>query len=375
MTSFFPTMRMKTGLCEEEDDMFNIHGHVGNHSRSSILESLRKIIKSRTEDKTKEVVTIGDFGTADGRASLCLINDMIYTIKAGLGEKQAIVLCYNDQPMNDFNRLIEVIRGNGQKSGLALGSDIYPVIIPRCMYGVCLPYNSMDLAISSVATHYLSKQVCQIKNGISLGEADEGEQLLIREQAKADWRTFVISRGRELKPGGYLVTMNVSSDEHDDEARFVEKGTTCVASFVTDMAKDGVITQEEYRATNFNSHYLRKAADFQEPFNSDLPEIKELGLELVSMKPIKHYLQYPTFDIVNKDYVEKMDYSQRIVSSIYPWMYHVLHGGLSESRTEEEKQAVIDNYFDRLREYVLAHSDHKPYVIHTEVVIKKKKTA
>ncbi|XP_060074062.1 uncharacterized protein LOC132553800 isoform X2 [Ylistrum balloti] len=302
------------------------------------------------------------------------MNEMIDEIKGRLGEKQAIVVYYNDQPMNDFNRLSNVIHGGGQNSGLTLRSNVYPAIIPRSMYNVCLPDNSLDVAFSSVATHYLSKQVCQIQNGVCFSDADKTEQFLIQEQAKDDWRTFVISRGREIKPGGFIITMNISSDEKGDEAMIVDKGTTCIGSFVTDMARNGVITQEEYRATNFNSYYLRKAADFVEPFISDIPEIRELGLELVSIKSMKHYLRHPTFDIVNKDNTDKMEYSQRIVSSTYPWMYHVVHDGLSNSRTEEEKRVIIDQYFNRLRDYVYVHSDHKPYLIFTEVVIKKRKT-
>ncbi|XP_021350923.1 uncharacterized protein LOC110448802 isoform X2 [Mizuhopecten yessoensis] len=218
------------------------------------------------------------------------------------------------------------------------------------MYEQCLPNNSLDLAISSVATHYLSKQVCQIKNGISIDKSDAIELRLMKEQAKDDWRSFVISRGRELKP---------------------EKGLLSLGRFVSDMATECVITQEEYVATNFNSDYLRTPAEFKEPFTSALPEVRELGMELVSVKLIKHYLHHPTFDIVNKDKTEKLEYSRRIVASVYPWMQHVLYEGLSVSRTEDEKQAIIDQYFDRLRTYAFDHSDHKPYLVFTEVVIKK----
>ncbi|XP_021350921.1 probable S-adenosylmethionine-dependent methyltransferase At5g38780 isoform X1 [Mizuhopecten yessoensis] len=239
------------------------------------------------------------------------------------------------------------------------------------MYEQCLPNNSLDLAISSVATHYLSKQVCQIKNGISIDKSDAIELRLMKEQAKDDWRSFVISRGRELKPGGFLITMNISSDGNGDKSMTVEKGLLSLGRFVSDMATECVITQEEYVATNFNSDYLRTPAEFKEPFTSALPEVRELGMELVSVKLIKHYLHHPTFDIVNKDKTEKLEYSRRIVASVYPWMQHVLYEGLSVSRTEDEKQAIIDQYFDRLRTYAFDHSDHKPYLVFTEVVIKK----
>ncbi|OWF43240.1 hypothetical protein KP79_PYT18809 [Mizuhopecten yessoensis] len=61
------------------------------------------------------------------------------------------------------------------------------------------------------------------------------------------------------------------------------------------------VSQEEYLGTNFHCHYLRKLADFEEPFTSALPEVRELGLELVSVKTTKHYPRHTTFDIVNKE--------------------------------------------------------------------------
>ncbi|OWF43239.1 hypothetical protein KP79_PYT18810 [Mizuhopecten yessoensis] len=165
--------------------------------------------------------------------------------------------------------------------------------------------------------------------------------------------------------------MTPSSDENDEVQLHVHMGNLCLGSIVSNMAKEGVISQEEYLGTNFPNHYLRKPADFKEPFTSALPEVRELGLELVSVKSIKDYLQHPTFDIVNKDEEEKLEYSRTIVASIYPWMHHVLSGGLSISRTEDEKQTVIDQFFTRLQTYAFDHSDHKPSLIYTQVVIKK----
>lgn len=71
------------------------------------------------------------------------------------------------------------------------------------------------------------------------------------------------------------------------------------------------------------------------------------------------------------DETEKQEYSRAIVAAVYPWMHHVLNGGLSVSRTEDEKQTIIDKYFTRLQTYAYDHSDHKQTYIYTLVVIKK----
>ncbi|OWF43238.1 hypothetical protein KP79_PYT18811 [Mizuhopecten yessoensis] len=111
MSSYYPTMKMATSFSDEKDDMYNVHGHMGNISRAAILESLRRILSSRQASKTEHPVNIADYGTADGQASLSLVNEMIDVIQTDLGKEQAIVVYYNDQPMNDFNRLSKVIQG------------------------------------------------------------------------------------------------------------------------------------------------------------------------------------------------------------------------------------------------------------------------
>ncbi|XP_033758375.1 uncharacterized protein LOC117340721 [Pecten maximus] len=129
--------------------------------------------------------------------------------------------------------------------------------------------------------------------------------------------------------------------------------------------------EEEYHATNINAYLRRTADDFKEPFTSDLPEIRELGLELVST--VKHYTLPPTFDVVNKDTTDKLKYSERIVAMVYPWLHDVFYRGLSDSRSEDEKRMIIDQYFCRIQTYAFEHSDFKPYLFFTEVVMKKKK--
>ncbi|XP_033758377.1 probable S-adenosylmethionine-dependent methyltransferase At5g37990 [Pecten maximus] len=109
--SSFPTMKMNSRFRGDVDDMYNVHGHAGNHCHEAILKGLGRIINSRSGNKPVQPVAIADFGTADGRASRSLINEMIDEIQTGLGKNQPIVVYYNDQPKNDFNLLSKTIQG------------------------------------------------------------------------------------------------------------------------------------------------------------------------------------------------------------------------------------------------------------------------
>ncbi|XP_069108592.1 uncharacterized protein [Argopecten irradians] len=244
-------------------------------------------------------------------------------------------------------------------------------MIPRTMYEQCLPDNSVDLAISTVAIHYLSKQVCPIKHGVTFEEADEEERQLMSEQGEADWRAFVLSRGRELKPGGAVIVLSASCNDKGKLPSFFDEGHSVLGRIVSDMVGEGIITQDEYRATNLYILHGRTEYDFRKPFTSGLPDIKELGLELVTTNISSWHLPHRIFDIIDKDTTGKQEYSQMIVSMMFPWMHHVLYGGLSNSRSEEEKEQIITQYFDRLQTYAYNHSDSKPSIFFTEVVIKK----
>ncbi|XP_069134401.1 uncharacterized protein [Argopecten irradians] len=246
-------------------------------------------------------------------------------------------------------------------------------MIPRTMYEQCLPDNSVDLAISTVAIHFLSKQVCQIKNGVMFEEADEEERQLMREQGKADWRAFVLSRGRELKPGGALVVLSVSSNEHGQLPSYFDAGHAVLGRIASEMTTEGILTQEEYRAMNLQALYGRNEDDLREPFTSGLTRIEELGLELVTTKLSRWHFHHRIFDIIDKDTTDKLNYSKMIVAMVFPWLHHVLCGGLSNSRSEEEKEEIITQYFDRLQTYAYNHSDFIPYIFFTEVVIKRNK--
>ncbi|XP_033758828.1 uncharacterized protein LOC117341103 [Pecten maximus] len=140
---------------------------------------------------------------------------------------------------------------------------------------------------------------------------------------------------------------------------------------VSDMVREGKVTREEYLAANWNGYLGRTAEDFKEPFTSDLPEIRELGLELVSIRSVKHYTLQQIFHNVNKDTTDKLKYSERIVAMVYPWLHHAIYRGLSDSRTEDEKEMITDQYFRRIQTYAFEHSDYKPYLVFTEVVMKR----
>ncbi|XP_069109295.1 uncharacterized protein [Argopecten irradians] len=158
-------------------------------------------------------------------------------------------------------------------------------------------------------------------------------------------------------------------------------GYSVLGRIVSDMTTEGILTQEEYLATNLHVFYGRNEDDFREPFTSGLPDIKKLGLELVSIKLTTRHYNTRTLDVIDKDLVnqiymyttDKLKYSQMMVAMVFPWLHHVVYGGLSNSRSEKEKEQIITQYFDRLQTYTYNHSDFIPYIFFTEVVIKRNK--
>ncbi|XP_060079251.1 uncharacterized protein LOC132558673 [Ylistrum balloti] len=217
----------------------------------------------------------------------------------------------------------------------------------------------------------INKSLCNIKDGVFLEEADDEDRTLIEEQARKEWSTFVVSRGRELKPGGYLVVVTPSCNEGNTSTCHIAGGPMQLGGLVRNMYKEGLITEDEYLNTNFNTHYLRTEVDFREPFTHSHSEVTGLGLEMVSVRGSKHYVHHPVYDIVDKDAKEKEQYAEHIVAGIRPWLYYVIYGGLNQSRTETEKQTIVEEYFNRVYRHAYSNSNHKPYMVVSEVVIRK----
>ena len=89
-------------------------------------------------------------------------------------------------------------------------------------------------------------------------QATGTEKAKFKEQAARDFESILLSRARELRPGGHLVIANFAEDP-----RGWWLGKTDIGPGMYDtmdrlwrgMAEEGLISKEEYERTTFCNHY------------------------------------------------------------------------------------------------------------------------
>ena len=125
----------------------------------------------------------------------------------------------------------------------------------------------MTLGWSSWAIQWLSRVPAPIPDHVQVAYSrDAHARAAYARQADEDWRTFLLYRGRELKPGGRLVVLTMASD---DEVRFgYAPVLDALYSTLLLMAGDGFLSPDELRRMAIPT-VGRSRREFAGPFADD----------------------------------------------------------------------------------------------------------
>jgi hypothetical protein len=204
---------------------------------------------------------IADYGTADGGTSMPLIYAVVQQVRQQ-APKRPIFVWYEDQAQNDFKSLFLRLHQQipGPASYLADFDNVYCMASGTTFYDQCFPHNSVDLAFSATAMHWLTRAPCQFDDVLHSAMATGIESEKYRDQAAEDWSAILLNRTKELKPGGAMVIVNFAVDEHGDflgkTARVKENMHGWFRDIWAQMATEGKITMDEFRATNFPNQVI-----------------------------------------------------------------------------------------------------------------------
>ncbi|KAJ8314466.1 hypothetical protein KUTeg_006616 [Tegillarca granosa] len=142
-----------------------------------ICSAIERILNNPSFDKSNSVV-IADYGTADGSNAIPTIKKIIDIIRNRLGEKQDILLVFEDQEANNYNALFDEFfqrLRKGQKEIPNFDENTFVVASSKDMFKQCMPSKSVDLVLSTIAVQTLSCLPCTIKGGITIADANEEE--------------------------------------------------------------------------------------------------------------------------------------------------------------------------------------------------------
>jgi hypothetical protein len=309
-------------------------------------------------------------GAADGGTSLELWRAVLGHVRRQAPER-AIEMVYTDLPKNDFSQLFRLIHGQTEmRSYLKDIPNTYVLASGTSFHESILPPATLDLGFSATATHYISQTPAGISTHVHMVGAHGAEREAYLEQGRRDWDRFLLARARELKAGGRLCLLNFGIDE---EGRYLGH-TGGVSMFDTfnrlwrGMAEDGHITREEYDATSFPQVY-RTIEEFTAPLMDCRHRVRQAGLRLEHVESRHTRCPYA------RDFESHRDaarFAAEYIPTLRSWSEPTFANGLSPLRPPAERQALLDDLYDRYRQAVAAAPEgHGMDYIHIFLVCRK----
>jgi len=314
---------------------------------------------------------IADFGAADGGTSIEMMRRLIGAIRAREPDRP-ITITYTDLPHNDFSTLFRLTQGLLDSNSSAALADIPSLYIfgsGTSFYRQIFPNSSLALGFSATAMHWISSRPCMIAEHVQAVGAAPAERAQFRAQALRDWETILLTRARELLPGGRLVLANFCVDE---VGRYLghTTGVDMFDSFARhwrDLLSAGRINRTEYVNATFQQFY-KNPDEFAAPFRDPASPVSRAGLTLEGMFTMLTPCPFAS------EYERKRDaaaFAKAYVPTLRSWSETVFAAALDPSRPEAQRAAIIDDFYAAYEMEVARNPEgHRMDYVHcvTEIV-------
>jgi hypothetical protein len=315
-------------------------------------------------------ITVADMGCADGGTSIEMIGAVVRKLRERAPERP-IQLVYTDLPRNDFSQVFQNVHGlTDLKSPLTEIPGLYIFASGTSFHRSIFPPETLHLGFSATASHYISETPCPISDHVHMVGAEGEERAAYEAQGARDWEAILLRRTEELVPGGRLALFNFGIDE---EGRYLGN-TGGVSMFDTfneiwaEFAAKGVITQEEYRNTNFAQCY-RTVEQFCAPLKDESSPVYKAGLRLEHVETRVVRCPY------ERDFASHGDaarFAHDYIPTLRSWSEHTFAAGLSPDRPIEARVSILDRYFDAYEERVRQNPEgHGMDYVHIYLVCAK----
>jgi hypothetical protein len=311
-----------------------------------------------------------DIGCADGGTSVGMWTEALGHVR-GLVPSRPIEMFYCDLPRNDFSQVFRMVHGQTDiRSYYGKIPEVYPFGSGTSFHQAIFPPQSLNLAFSATASHYISKVPCNIPDHVHMVGASGAVRAAYEETGRVEWERLLALRARELVKGGRLCYLNFGIDA---QGRYLGH-TGGVSMFDTfdrlwrGLAGEGLITEAEYAATNFPQVY-RNAEQFTAPLRNPTSSVYRAGLRLEHVE--ERHLVCP----YAKAFAEHGDaerFAREYIPTLRSWSEPTFAAGLSGERPAEERARILDEFFDRYRRLVAAAPQgHGMDYIHIHLVCVK----
>lgn len=219
-----------------------------------------------------QAVGIADFGCAEGRNSIRVLQRLVTALRARTG--RPVLTVQSDLPTNDFTALLTALRPGGRS---VLGEDVYSSLVGGSMYDRLLPPGSIHVATTFNALGFFSRRPLErlpgyiLPNGPSavrgVGAVSAAEQAAFAGQAARDLESFLQARATELAPGGKLL-VNVFGTA--GEARTCDGVYDVLNDAMLEALDAGLIDRAGYEAY-YQPVYFRNLDELTAPLAAGAP--------------------------------------------------------------------------------------------------------
>jgi hypothetical protein len=291
-----------------------------------------------------------DMGAADGGTSVDLWRRVLKEVRR-LVPSRPIEMIYTDLPRNDFSQVFRMIHGQTDiASYYPEIDDLYVFASGTSFHQAIFPARSLHLGFSATASHYISKNPCNITSHVHMVGATGRERQAYIEQGRIDWERMLLARTRELVPGGRLCLFNFGIDE---AGRYLGN-TGGVSMFDTfsrlwaGLAEEGVISAAEFADTNFPQSY-RTVEQFVAPLTVKSSPVFGAGLRLEHVET--RVVRCPYASDFER-HGNAREFARAYIPTLRSWSEPTFLSGLSSTRGPEEQARIIDVFYRRYEDLV-----------------------
>lgn len=291
-----------------------------------------------------EPLIIADFGCSEGENSVTLFKQVIQELRNT--SQKPVLIFHTDLPENDWTEFNRVLN-NLDKSYLAL-ANTSSATIGRSFFNQLFPNDSVHVAYSAYAFHYLSKKPERLAGDFSFPHQN------FLAQALNDFKSLLRLRYRELVKGGTLTVLVAGAGESLN----MNMGKIFILPFMA-LAEQGVFSQSDLMKLEWNLHAMKM---------SDLKVILDEfdgKFEVVELKEEKGLCPFYKEFLVDRDLDKYVDLLSRYFEVLMLLqLYSILPDGCDR---EQAKGKMVDE----IRKLIRKDPEAEMFINTISLVIRK----
>lgn len=217
-----------------------------SHTQASDIDAagdaLQFVASSASQNRRDESLDIVDYGCAEGQNSRQMTEIMLNAVPTG-SRHPYISIFRNDLHTNDFSSLTRAAQKT-DCSESARHTSVFEFIRPGSFYEQVMPANSVDIACSFSALHWLRRLPEHLQTLPHVTGECESVQPAFANQAAADWTEFLSRRATELRVNGRLV---ISLVARKSGCGHIHGPFALLNSAIQELVAAGQIDEARYR--------------------------------------------------------------------------------------------------------------------------------